>query len=639
MKQSSINNSSYRSDIDGLRAIAIVSVIIYHIEPSILSGGFVGVDIFFVISGFLITSLIRKQVIQDTFTFKQFYIKRLRRIAPALLFMLLVSSIAAFIFLQPAELHSFSKSLATQVLSLQNIIFFLEGEYFLGSASKPLLHTWSLAIEEQFYLFWPLVLLFTKKWKNHNILLSLLVIIIVSFILNLVGAKISPKSSFFLLPMRAWELAAGGVLVILLEKYPFNRIPEKIRGVISWFGLILVLLSISIINDTMTFPGYVAIYPVIGTMLLIIMQPNLKSWLGSLLSNKIIVYIGLLSYSLYLWHWPVLAYAHYLDLNLSNVRVLFSTLLLIILLSYFSYTFVELPIRKKNLLSTSKKLLTVIFSIFLILGLSSAHILNTQGAAYRYNKQSQPFLTTSFNSRSGRCGAVWQILHLGEEVCELTITKSPQKNVLLWGNSHSDMWSNMLIELAQENQSNLYLNVKNCRATTDSSFCNGTRQKKILDFIVKYSISDVILSSTWYGSYGIDDTIFENMLTEIVAQLHKMQIKVWLVIDIPGLEDLNPLLSYSKNSITPVYSHIPYQDYQNKTKNKEINLFNKIILKFNNASIIDPSSAYCNMNYCSNGANSELWYRDSNHVTNTGAFAAKNIFLNIFNTPQFRTLK
>ncbi len=263
--------------------------------------------------------------------------------------------------------------------------------------------------------------------------------------------------------------------------------------------------------------------------------------------------------------------------------------------------------------------------------MSSIHILNTQGAAYRYSKQSQPFLTTSFNSRSDRCGAIWQILNLGGEVCEISITKKPNKKVLLWGNSHSDMWSSMLIELAKENQSNLYLNTKNCRATADSSFCNVIRQKKIIDFILNNNISDVILSSTWYGSYGIDDAKFENMLIDLVAQLHKIQIKVWLIVDIPSSNLLNPLSAYLINPIAPEYSQISYQEFQNKTKNKEIQLFNEIIKKFNTVSIVDPSTDYCNMTSCSNGAGDELWYRDSNHVTNAGAFAAKNIFLTIFN--------
>ncbi|MEY4911591.1 MAG: hypothetical protein RL761_1254, partial [Pseudomonadota bacterium] len=215
--------SSYRPEIDGLRCIAVLSVIFFHINDTWLTGGFVGVDVFFVISGYLITSQIQKDIFSNSFTLKNFYLRRIRRILPPLLVMLLASSAAALAILTPEDIRSFVNSLLAQPLSLQNVVFLSEGEYFIGADTKPLLHTWSLAVEEQFYLFWPLLLLLLRKQPVKARIVIVLLLIVVSFYVNLIQSQTAPKTAFFLIFSRAWELAIGG-LAALIELCQWSKI-------------------------------------------------------------------------------------------------------------------------------------------------------------------------------------------------------------------------------------------------------------------------------------------------------------------------------------------------------------------------------------------------------------------------------
>ena len=261
----------YQQFIDGLRAIAVGAVILFHLFPTMLQGGFVGVDVFFVISGYLISGQIREQIAAGTFSIGSFYARRIRRIAPALISMLIVSAVAALLILKPEDMHSFAKSLLAQPLSLQNFVFLAEGEYFRGADTKPLLHTWSLAVEEQFYLFWPLLLLTLRRMRRNGVLTVILALILVSFVINNQLIALSPKASFFLLPTRAWELAMGGLVALLHEKRQAARWPSRmVATAASGTGLLLVVFSIFYINAQMAFPGYVAMLPALGTFLVLL---------------------------------------------------------------------------------------------------------------------------------------------------------------------------------------------------------------------------------------------------------------------------------------------------------------------------------------------------------------------------------
>lgn len=621
----------YRPDIDGLRAIAVLSVILFHFNGNWLPGGFIGVDIFFVISGFLITQLLRKNLLQKKFTFSNFYARRIRRIAPALITMLVFTSIAAFFILRPYELSSFAKSLGSQAVSLQNFFFLSEGQYFIGAESKPLLHTWSLAVEEQFYLLWPLFLLWTCNWKRRDLFIALFLIVAVSFSLNLVAIKISPKSSFFLLPTRAWELGVGGMSAIFLERKVAVDVLDKYSVAIGWAGALLITLSLVLINSTMPFPGMVAIFPVMGTMLLISAHQPGSSILGRILGNKLLVYIGIMSYGLYLWHWPVFAYAHYLGINLHAFGNALAAFLLIAAFTYLTYRYIETPIRQRLFLRTPVVLARAFVVSLVALLVVSFHLWITQGAAYRYPRAAQPFLTAGFNSRSDRCGFMFRVTHLRDEVCPLNKSAGwvPNRRVLLWGNSHADMWSGMLLNLADANHALLYLNAKNCRSTIYSTSCNAMVQARIISFITQNKVTDVVLASTWYGSYHIDDAIFERSLMDTVAQLAKTQANIWLVVDAPSSQSLDPLSSYLSRPNAPSYGVMLMHD-EKASESRQLRLFESIAKKFDRVKIIDATKAYCGAVYCTDGGEGEVWYRDGGHITDEGARAAKEYFMPIF---------
>ena len=295
----------YRPDIDGLRAVAVLAVIVFHLGMPV-RGGFVGVDVFFTISGFLIGSIIIRQVQAGTFTYAAFYRRRVRRILPALLIMLTVTSFAAYRYLLPSELADFGRSLVAANLSVSNFYFWQHSGYFEAPAlSKPLLHTWSLGIEEQFYIFLPPLLVSIKKWFPIRVMMALAGVLAASLIISSTAVHRYPSFAFYLLPSRAWELILG--TIIALDEFP--RIPTKfLRHLASVAGLTLILLACVLFRSTTPFPGLAALVPCLGTALVILAGREQASVVGRLLSLRPVVFVGRISYSLYLWHWPVIVF-------------------------------------------------------------------------------------------------------------------------------------------------------------------------------------------------------------------------------------------------------------------------------------------------------------------------------------------
>lgn len=297
---------SYRPDIDGLRAIAVLSVVLFHFEWSALPGGFLGVDIFFVISGYLITRLIRAEVLgTNNFRFGHFYLRRTRRLFPALAFTLFLSSIAALLMLSPLHLERFGKEVVAAILSVSNILFFRESGYFdIDSIYKPLLHTWSLGVEEQFYLFWPPLVWLTARWRPWvgMVLLGL------GAAASVIGAELvhNRDAVFYLTPFRVFEFAAGAAIVWLDD----HKLPgKKSLIVLLALGLAAMLLPIHFFSAETHLPGVLTIIPALGAALTI--YAGRAPHLGLILSNSISVWLGRISYSLYLVHWPLITFYHY----------------------------------------------------------------------------------------------------------------------------------------------------------------------------------------------------------------------------------------------------------------------------------------------------------------------------------------
>lgn len=620
----------YQQFIDGLRAIAVVAVILFHLFPTTLHGGFVGVDVFFVISGYLITGQIRQQIAESNFSIGAFYARRLRRIAPPLLVMLLVSVFAAMLLLKPEDMQSFAKSLLAQVLSLQNFVFLAEGEYFLGADTKPLLHTWSLAIEEQFYVFWPLLLLLMRRMRQATMLALIAALMLGSFVVNNQLISLSPKSSFFLLPTRAWELAFGGLAALLRESRdgPW-QLPPGGAAAASSAGLFLILFSILYIDSTMPFPGNVALLPVMGTFLVVLYSGAGRLTQQALISRPMVA-IGLVSYPLYLWHWPIMVFMHHYGMptaSLGGVTLFFA---LTVGLTLVSYHYVEAPIRHRRWLASTGALCTAVGTCVAALGLFAIHTLQTQGALYRFGAEARPFLATSFDAQADRCGIIYRALHPKAEVCELVPNGSSDQRVMLWGNSHADMWTTALADMARDRGAALYLNAKNCRGTDDSTFCGLAVQERVLKDLRERRVTDVVLASSWHGHYGVADDVFENSLDMLVERIAAMGMRIWLVIDVPAGQQLAPLTAYSKNSEHPVPGTLLTVDYAPRYE-REMRLFQRLQqLHSAQVHIVDPSDVFCDKVRCVAGRNGEVWYRDDNHLTNTGARAGAKVFAPIF---------
>lgn len=337
---------NYRQEVDGLRGLAVLSVIFFHAGFEIFSGGFVGVDIFFVISGYLITSIILTERQNGTFSLVSFYERRLRRILPALFCVMLASTVVAWIFLLPEEMKSFSQSIVATSLYLSNVFFWKTSGYFDASADiKPLLHTWSLSIEEQYYLIFPVFLIFIWKFRIYWALLILAILTI----LSISAIEILPNSTaFYLLPTRCWELLLGAfVAIYFIIRSENTTNHHHLKEVAGCIGMGMLIFSVFAFDKHTPFPGLYTLVPTVGTALVILCSSK-ETITGKLLSNSILVWIGLVSYSAYLWHQPLFAFARIEraeDLDYSSYMTM---IVIIFLLAYLSWKYVETPFRNKE---------------------------------------------------------------------------------------------------------------------------------------------------------------------------------------------------------------------------------------------------------------------------------------------------
>lgn len=338
----------YRREIDGLRAIAVLPVILFHAGIQMFSGGFIGVDIFFVISGYLITTIILTEKIEGRFSLIRFYERRARRILPALFFVLLVCLPLAWWILIPHDMRAFSKSLGYIPVFASNMFFARTSGYFDGAAElKPLLHTWSLAVEEQYYLLFPLLLLLTWRWGQRWIILLLTLLGMASLVGAQWGLVYHPTATFYVLPARAWELLAGSFTAFYLLTHPKPLIHPFIKETFALVGLILIGLSVFGLNKNTPFPGLYALLPVMGAVLIILFATP-HTFAGRWLGNKFFVGIGLISYSAYLWHYPLFAFARLSTENSPTLWAMGGLVALCLGLAYLSWRFIETPFRDKK---------------------------------------------------------------------------------------------------------------------------------------------------------------------------------------------------------------------------------------------------------------------------------------------------
>lgn len=445
----------YRADIDGLRSIAIITVLFFHAKFTGFSGGFIGVDVFFVISGYLITSLLTREFQKNgRINLWDFYAKRFKRLYPALLFTIIVTTVAyGFLFLGSTEdIKLYVRSIHYAILGIANF-FFMDrvGGYFDPlSDDMPLLHFWSLSVEEQFYLIWPLVIMSINflwpkslrdlKTINFRIIVNLSIISIISFfIAEFWIINGSAQKAFYMMPARAWELGIGGLISLNEAKLRafIQKLSKPFLLLTGTVALLLILIPTYLFTQETSFPGHNAIYPVIATALLIILGMNENSPFSKALSNKVLVKIGVLSYGWYLWHWPLLSFLHiYFMGETAPILLRVLALLASLGLAQFSLTFIEEPIRfgkKVNSFVSKRIVLSTIVISFLVI--NGAKLLNVISNEFYVPKQGAHFQTELMKRPSYSRGCLANLSSISK--CE--IDRNSDKEIVLWGDSHA--WS------------------------------------------------------------------------------------------------------------------------------------------------------------------------------------------------------
>ena len=421
----------HRREIDGLRAFAILPVLFFHFALPGVGGGFVGVDVFFVISGFLIGGILWKELTQTgRLRLGRFFLRRIRRLAPAYFAMAIASLVAAWFILLPFEFREFGKELIASTVYLSNVHFFRAAGYFdVTSDQKVLLHSWSLSVEEQFYIFLPfLLLLFAPLYRALPAILIALGL--GSLLAGILMTPLSQTAAFYLFPFRAWELLAGVCLAILGQKYCFSW---SVHALLSWLGLGLILGSVILIPSGNLFPGFLALFPVLGTVL-VIGNGQHDNPVNSLLKQPVPVFFGLISYSLYLWHWPLITLAKYYADGMLLVSTRILLMGLAICLAWVSMRLIETPIRRGTLGAPALLAGTV---------LTSALLLTVGGAVYlqdgminRFGPQVRTHIAASadFLQDWQRCKTPASGPFSGIELCPIGPEGPPE--VIIWGDSH-----------------------------------------------------------------------------------------------------------------------------------------------------------------------------------------------------------
>lgn len=626
------NQVKYRPDIDGLRAIAVIFVVCFHAFPNIFKGGFVGVDIFFVISGYLITKIIFESLNAGVFSFQDFYLRRIKRIFPALSLVLFAVCLFGSLSLYVDEYNHLKKHMAGGGFFLSNFLLWSESGYFDVSAeTKPLLHLWSLGVEEQFYLVWPLLIFFAWRKKIRlGFLIPLLAAasffygVLVIFD-DAVGAFYSPVSRF-------WELLSGGCLAVFAAQNKKDSVYDSevsSSNFLSVIGAALLVLSFLIIDRSDLFPGLWAVFPVLSAICLI--AAGDRAYINrKILSNPVLVWFGLISFPLYLWHWPLISFSHIIfgDLHKEIIRI--AVIFISILLAWGTYNFIEQPIRSAK---CSYLRLPLLCLLLLSIGLFGA-------AAYVQEPKSidSPPQKESTN--------VWPL----------------KKKVMLLGDSHAHHLEHGLKKQLGPNLSNMsfpscipfwgldvYSKIykqKYCLNAIKNAY-DYLEKDKDIGMVVLASMGPVYMSGETFHGMGLRRVdglqmalnnnlsvtdrweMYETALRDSLLRLQVNNKKVIFVIDVPEI-GLDPKSCFLNEKAIGVDSSPPIRrqnlsnctvsraDYNNRVgRYKEI--ISRVINDFPKVTLFDPTSFFCNEEFCDVIKDNKVLYSDSDHLSSEGS--------------------
>ena len=653
---------SYRADIDGLRALAVVAVIAFHAFPDQVSGGFIGVDIFFVISGFLITTLIQNSLQHQSFSFRTFYASRVRRIFPALVIVLLTCQVFGWFALLSNEYKALGKHIAASTAFIPNVIFWSESGYFDYAAdAKPLLHLWSLGIEEQFYLFWPIVIWLGFKYKVSTVRIGT-ALFLGSLLLNLVMIEESPSAAFFSPFTRMWELLSGCLLACLVSSKliaieSFNTklgSIKLIRQAISMIGLVLLLLGACMFDQDMLYPGAWALVPVLGTCFIIFAGD--QSWVNtSILSNRLLVWIGLISFPLYLWHWPLLSFARIIEGSRPDWQIRTVLVAISFVLAVLTYYVIERPIRFGRNMRSKTYALIMMMSLLGALGF----ITNLQdGFKFRTTDKAieAQLADLKFDIPDGE---EWYCKDMSPDGPRCHTT-GPNPSVVVIGDSHAlTIYSGLRERFKSKGQDiGLYgasdgcpplLNVIIQDQGGDVRNCLKKGSRAVQRIIADTSIKEVILTSRgpmyttakgfgdveleqfgpWILHFDGEDKglrsneeVFASGLTKTLDALLAAGKKVIFLHDVPELGfDIRSCFSFRPMTITSkVVSPcaVSRKEFEARAEAYRT-MVNKILLERPEIKVIDLSDALCDEKWCWGARDDVLFYIDDDHLSHRGA--------------------
>ncbi|GAA0542467.1 peptidoglycan/LPS O-acetylase OafA/YrhL [Rhizomicrobium palustre] len=507
-----MRSSSHRHDIDALRAIAVLLVIAYHFGLSQLSGGFVGVDIFFVISGFLIGGILDRELAEGRFSLTRFYERRVRRIFPALFAVLGASAVAASLWLFPADFQRFAESVGAAALFWSNIFFNATAGYWdVAASSKPLLHTWSLAVEEQFYLVFPLVLFAIRKWSLSRRAAVLGVLGVASFVASVWAVKADPTGAFYLAPYRFWEFLIGAGLAIAPDVF------ARLKGwsdAAALAGLVMIVVAALTLTPGANFPGLGAVLPCLGAALLIAAGP--ENSVSRALSWRPIAFIGLISYSLYLWHWPIWVFANHLLARAPTPLETAGLVALTLAASVLSWRFIEQPFRAKDAVSR-KPLFAMAAAAMALLCIFAGVGITTNGLPGRFDSKIVAIAAQQAPRDAVRdhCFGIKPEDVSVHRLCGIGEERQPASFVL-WGDSHAEAIEPAIADIAKRhNRRGLFAGSPSCVPLVgvdryDVPACRAFNDRVLAMILRHKEITTVILMARWgkaaqgtaYGNEG-----------------------------------------------------------------------------------------------------------------------------------------
>lgn len=500
----------YRPEIDGLRAIAVIAVILFHTGLSIFSGGFIGVDVFFVISGYLITTILIADLELKQLSLIDFYARRARRILPALIFVMIVCIPFACYYLIPSQMKDFSLSLVAVSLFGSNIFFWDQTGYFeTASNESPLLHTWSLAIEEQFYFIFPLFLLLLYPFGKQKVLWTIVIISTLSFLVSEYGWRNHPSANFYFLPTRAWELLVGSIAALIISKHGL-----KTRNTLAIIGLIMIVFSIFYYDEKTQFPSAYTLVPVIGTLLLILFAPK-DTFVAKILSKKAFVGIGLISYSAYLWHQPLFAFARLSSDEVRPDYVFIMLSFITFLLAFITWYCIEKPFRNKKFLKQGTILKISFFSILLVCFVGILGYMTNGFERYISNYSDVAIFKSTKRIAEPDCNEKIPL-------CISNASSQNTKNILLLGDSNAYHFSKALKEVADKFDYYYIQLTKGACMPLSKFYLIGYENKKCIEFNKnienellksKKNIDIIVVSAAWLLYYQ-QDRFFEELAKE-----------------------------------------------------------------------------------------------------------------------------